>query len=49
MTTTDPAFRAWRNMLRAPHFLDKDVLLAAGVILDDEDWQLWSAAAGTTS
>lgn len=41
MTYSDPAFRAWANMLRAPRFLDRDVLLAAGVIADDDDWRRW--------
>lgn len=43
MIVSDPAFRAWRNALRVPNGIDRDELLAAGVILDEDDWQLWTA------
>ncbi len=43
MSASDPAFRAWLNAIKAPSFFDRDVLLAAGVIADDADWQLWQA------
>ena len=42
-TIRSPAFRAWHNALRIPSGIDHDELLAAGVIADNEDWQLWTA------
>ena len=42
-TIASPAFRAWHNALRIPNGLDRDVLIAAGVIADDADWRAWHA------